>query len=188
MGMEIEAKMKVDDLATIRQRLKGAGATPQGVALEINSFFDTPTASLRNAGKGLRIRVATHADGSRKCTVTMKGPLQKGELKTREEIEFTVTDSQAVGQIFEHLGFSPTLSFEKRRESWLFQDCKVELDELPYLGTFVEIEGDSDARVMAARKALNLSQAPLISTGYIAMIAEYVETHHIADRQIRLDP
>ncbi|MDP9173747.1 MAG: class IV adenylate cyclase [Planctomycetota bacterium] len=186
MAKEIEAKMKVDDLDIIRQRLKAAGARADGAALEINSFFDTPQAALRASGKGLRIRIATKDDGARKCTITMKGPSEKGELKTREEIEFAITDPAEAQLLFENLGYELTLSFEKRRESWNFQDCKIELDNLPYLGTFVEIEAGSDSLVMQAREALGLAQTPLIQTGYIAMLASYLTAHNIRERRIRL--
>lgn len=184
MATEIEAKMKVDDLNAIRLRLKNAGAQPQGSALEENNFFDTPQNSLRAAGKGLRTRVAAKTDGSRKCTVTMKGPLQKSDLKSREETEFRVDDPDAARQLLENLGYQQTLSFQKRRESWTLQDCKIELDEMPYLGTFVEIEADSDQQVMSVRQALGLSNVPLISKSYVGMLAEYLQQHQIHDRVI----
>jgi len=56
MGMEIEAKMKVDDLEVIRLRLEAAGAVAVGQVLETNTFFDTPNCALREADKGLRLR------------------------------------------------------------------------------------------------------------------------------------
>ena len=62
MAMEIEAKMKVDDLESIRLRLEAAGAVPDGQVMETNTFFDTPNGGLRDADKGLRLR-ANHKKG-----------------------------------------------------------------------------------------------------------------------------
>jgi adenylate cyclase, class 2 len=186
MATEIEAKMKVVDLAAIAKRLADKGATRLRTDLEINTFLDTPTATLRSAGSGLRIRTATDDSGKSRSLITLKGPLQPGQLKTREETQFAVTDPAAATKMFEILGYRPTLSFQKRRQSWTFQGCEVELDELPYLGSYVEIEGDSNDRVMAARAALGLADLPLISEGYVAILAKYLHDHGIKEREIRL--
>ena len=171
MGIEIEAKMKVADLEEVRRRLESLGATPAGEHFEINTFFDTPDNALRVADKGLRIRANRDAaTGKTEQIVTFKGPRQAGELKTRKEIEFTVDDPEAATQFFAELGLGVSIRFEKRRRSWRFMNCKVELDELPKLGTFVEIEGPSHDAVMAARKALGLDTTAMISDSYASMI------------------
>lgn len=184
MSTEIEAKIKVQDLSAVRKKLEAAGARRLAKVLETNSFFDTSAHSLQSADRGLRIRVAVDESGQSKCTVTMKGPLQHGQFKTREEIEFTASDPQAVRRIFENLGYHLTLSFQKRRESWELGGCEVELDELPYLGAYVEIEGPGETIVDAVRHSLGLENLPLITTGYISMLARYLEQHQIQDRQI----
>jgi adenylate cyclase class 2 len=186
MAKEIEAKMKVVDLDSVRRRLVELIAQREGLELETNIFFDAPDFSLRAAGKGLRIRVAVAAGGKQHCTMTFKGPLLAGELKTREEIEFGLDDARAAQQLLEGLGFVTTLTFEKRRETWRYGDCKVELDLLPYLGTFVEIEGPGEEQVMEARRRLGLSELPLISTAYVSMLATYLHEHQINERHVRL--
>jgi len=186
MSAEIEAKMKVADLAMVRKRLEASGATRKAKELETNSFFDTPEHQLQSADRGLRIRLAVDENGKSRCLITMKGPLQAGQFKTREEIQFSANDADAVQKIFENLGYQLTLSFQKRRESWLFAECEVELDEMPYLGTYVEIEGKSEKIIAAARQSLGLANLPLISTGYISLLSRYLEEHQIKDRHIRL--
>ena len=57
MGIEIEAKMRVDDFATVRAALSGAGARRVGEVVEENIFFDTPARSLLSAKSGLRLRI-----------------------------------------------------------------------------------------------------------------------------------
>jgi adenylate cyclase class 2 len=186
MSDEIEAKMKVPDFSAILQKLRERGATRKGSELETNIFFDTPDAALRKADKGMRLRIAISERGIKKCIVTFKGPLQSGPLKKRQEIEFVVSGPKAVTDLFAQLGYHETLSFEKRRESWLFHECEVELDELPFLGKYVEIEGPSEAKVLEARTALDMADTEMIKRGYISLLDEYVRTNKIADHHLRL--
>jgi len=185
MGTEIEAKMKVSDFAPLRSKLQSLGAKRLGMELETNNFFDAPDQHLQKEDRGLRIRVAVDEAGKSHCTVTMKGPLQKGPFKTREEIEFTASDPDAVRAIFENLGFGLTLSFQKRRESWSFGGCSVELDDLPFLGKYVEIEGKTEKEIADARNALGLADLSSISSGYIALLSRYLQEHQIPERHIR---
>jgi adenylate cyclase class 2 len=185
MALEKEAKIKVDDLEPVRKKLAQLNAHRASAELETNFFFDRADGMLRHADKGLRIRRAKEKSGKERCTVTMKGPLLPGKLKSRDEIQFTVDDPKAVRHLFENLGFALTLSFQKRRETWKLRDCEVALDELPHLGQFVEIEGKSTRRILSVRRALGLSNRPLISTGYISMLARYLKQHGLKDRHIR---
>src|SRR5262245_23501510 len=91
MPVEIEAKMKVPDLAVVRQRLEECKAEPKGAVLETNTFFDTEDRTLLARDQGLRLRhtrdQATHAEAS---IITFKGPRLHGTLKSREEREVSV--------------------------------------------------------------------------------------------------
>jgi adenylate cyclase class 2 len=186
MGVEIEAKMKVDDFDEIRRRLQGSGATRVGSVLELNTFFDSADRHLVLKDKGLRLR-RTRDDrtGQEQFIITVKGPQQKGELKSREEAEVRVDDGEDAKAVLAALGFEPTLSFEKRRESWTLDDCKVELDELPILGRFVEIEGPGESAVMRVREKLEMTDTPLIRTGYATMLAQHLKESGDSRREIR---
>jgi adenylate cyclase class 2 len=121
---------------------------------------------------GLRLRRTRDAtSGAETFTVTSKGPASAGSLKRRDELEFTVSDADAAARLFVRLGFQPDLSFEKRRETWELDGCHVELDELPRLGKFVEIEGPSEDVILRVRDKLGLTRAQLVRTSYIAMVA-----------------
>lgn len=175
MGVEIEAKMRIADLDAVRARLKAVGATFKGRTQEVNRFFDAPDGRLGSADRGLRLRTNTNADtGTASHVVTMKGPRQQGAFKTREELEFTVDDVDAAAAVFTHLGYPLNLSFEKRRESWELDGCKIELDELPVFGTFVEIEADSESAIVSLQQKLGLAGEPNISTGYASMVARHL--------------
>jgi adenylate cyclase class 2 len=186
MPLELEAKMKVDDLAAVRRRLRECGATENGDLLEVNTFFDTPDRSLLKRDSGLRLRTASSLwQKQSRHVLTFKGPRQDRAFKARREIEFEVSDSALAREFLEALGFAVELSFEKRRQVWSLNDCEVVLDELPLLGTFVEIEGPSSDSIQAARAALQLADSPLINDSYIAMLVDYCRKHAITDRVIR---
>ena len=186
MPMEIEAKMKVDDLASIRAKLAGTGARRLGAFNETNTFFDSADRVLVAGDKGLRLRINQSIDtGKSENIITYKGPRQEGPLKNREEVELTVDDERRAARLFECLGFIKTLSFEKRREYWELDDCEVTLDELPHLGTFVEIEGPGEGAILAVRKRLALDTYPLIKTGYAAMIETFLRESKTATRDVR---
>ena len=81
-----------------------------------------------------------------------------------------------------------TLTFQKRRESWRLGECSVELDEVPFLGMYVEIEGPDEHVVMEAREALGLAEQPIIKTAYISLLADYMRKHGMTDQVIAFNP
>jgi adenylate cyclase class 2 len=189
MPIEIEAKMKVDDLAAMRQRLRECGADRIGEFFETNMFFDTRDRALLARDQGLRLRQKRDLASQRETvTLTFKGPRQAGQLKSREECELDVGNARDAINLLDRLGYQRVLTFEKKRQSWRLDDCAVELDELPHLGTFVEIEGPSEDVVLNVRQKLALSGRPHIAESYIAMLAKHLERQDIAERVIEFSP
>lgn len=175
MASEIEAKLRLTDIEAMRRRLRDEKAERLGAVAETNQFFDWPDHALREADCGLRVRRSRplDADAPVEVTVTYKGPRRPGELKIREEIEFGADDADMAETLLAALGLQPTVSFEKRRESWVLGDCRVELDELPMLGSFIEIEGPDEAAVQEVRARLGLGSAPVEPESYLAMVQRY---------------
>jgi adenylate cyclase class 2 len=185
MPVEIEAKMKVADHAQIRQRLRDNHAKHESTVLETNTFFDTSDRSLSSHDKGLRLRHTTDTQThEEKSKLTFKGPRQHGKLKNREEHELEVGNSQDAKALLEALGFAKMVSFQKRRESWMLDKCHVELDEVPYLGTFVEIEGPDEDAVMRVRERLQLQDNEPIMTSYISMLMSHLKEKGITARDV----
>jgi adenylate cyclase class 2 len=186
MAVEIEAKMQVDSLDVVRQRLQALGAEPAGEAIETNTFFDTDDRSLLAADKGLRLRTMhPQPSGQPKHIMTFKGPRQHGPLKSREEKEVGVDNAKAATVMLEALGYHHILSFEKKRESWRLADCLVELDELPHLGLFVEIEGPKEDAVMKVRESLQLADEPIIKASYVALLMTHLQETGNASRVVK---
>ena len=186
MPIEIEAKIKVPEHSSLRAKLHQLGATKVGEFLEINTFFDTEDRSLLAADRGLRIRQCRDCkSGEDKFILTLKGPRLHGQLKSREEIEVTVGHARDMSTVLEQLGYRVVLSFEKRRESWTLGGCHVELDEVPHLGTYVEIEGPGEEKVMKVREQLGLSDRPLVKASYIALLMTYLQEHGKSGREVK---
>ena len=179
-NIEIEAKVQVSDVGLLQQRIADSGGTLVGEHLEINTYFDTTSGSLRSTDQGLRVRVEQGQD-SRASRVTMshKGPRVHGRLKTRAETELVVSDARGALEFLSVLGYSRVLTFEKRRRRWRLDDCVVDVDTVPYLEDFVEIEGPSEQSVLAVRRKLGLDDAPLIQASYVSMLWTYLAEHRI---------
>src|SRR3954469_1364281 len=141
MPVEIEAKMKVGSFEPVLAALGECGAKFLGEHVETDAFFDTADRALLAGDRGLRLRVAVDASGKSEVLLTYKGPVGAGAIKQREEIQTPVGDAQMMGKLLEQVGFKQTLKYQKRRKSWMLDSCRVELDEIPHLGKFVEIEG-----------------------------------------------
>ena len=49
--------------------------------------------------------------------------------------------------------------------------CRIELDELPRLGPFIEIEGPDEKMIRSTMAALDLAGAETINESYVSMVA-----------------
>ena len=187
MSFEIEAKLRVDSHEPVRERLRVLGATPIETVREWNEIFDRPDGSLRRAGYGLRVRsVAAVVGLGQRATLTVKGPETGGAFKSREEREIEIDDATTAARILAMLGFVSILRYEKRRESWSWRECRIELDSPPHLGLFVEVEGPTDATIRAVRSDLGLDRKAHCPASYVRMLTEYCDKHGIADRTLHL--
>ena len=187
MGTEIEAKMHLDDGPALEAILVAAGGLPGPVCHELNIFFDTAQKTLQASGQGLRLRVERRQNNSRqKVIITHKGPRTNSSLKVRSETELVVEDVCSAEALLDALGFVRVLSFEKRRRRWRLDACHVDVDHLPYLGEFVEIEGASEEAVLALREKLGLATEPLISASYAGMLKHYLTQHQMTNDHVPL--
>ncbi len=175
MPIELECKVRVDSQDPVRARLRETGALYVGRVLETNRILDRHDRFLARAGCGLRIRAINVLDGDGPApTLTFKGPRQPGTtFKRRDEHEVAVQDPSALAKILDTLGYRDQIVYEKRRETWHMGVCHVELDELPTLGRFVEIEGPDEATITSALVALGLGDAPRISKSYVALLVPH---------------
>lgn len=167
MGREVEAKFKVESFAGVRRALRRAGASYLATVAQRDTYFDTPDKRLLKGDTGVRIRRVRYLGSGRgkkdsRPQITYKGPARaRATAKIRGEIQTRVEDARALEEILSAIGLTATITIEKRRASYLLGRCRVELDELPVIGRFVEIEAGSEKQVLAAARKLGLSGRPI---------------------------
>ena len=185
MSVEIEAKLKVESLEPVRERLVAADAEFLRAVTERNLHFDSADGRLRAADSVLRIRsVVVHRGAEAPSKLTYKGARLPGKVKRRTEIELDIADAPTAGRLLEALGFTLVSEIEKRRETWRLGSCHVELDEVPYLGTFVEIEGPDEKAIAVVQEALGLAHLSHIKEGYVALLLDHCRRNNLPIRQI----
>jgi len=181
MADEIEMKVRVDDFAAVRRALKRCGARHLGTVVQSDVFFDTDERALLADSSGLRVRrtrIVRPGCGARpdaRPLLTFKGPVRPGrKAKIRREMETRFETPGALADILGALGLKIILSYEKRRCSYRLGRCGVELDEVPLLGRFVEVEGPNERTVVGLTRKLGLG-GESIKTGYARLLAEACE-------------
>jgi adenylate cyclase class 2 len=163
MSHEIECKIPVADHQAVLARLREVDAEHLETVLQTDTYYDSADGRLREAGCGLRIRReqllqpgSRHAD--HRPLVTFKGPRDTdATYKVRRETETRVDSGEAIDGVLQALDVQPRMVIQKRRASFRLGGCQVELDELPMLGSFVEIEGPEESDVEQAIELLGVT-------------------------------
>jgi len=175
MPQEIEMKFKVARLTATARRLRACGGKYLATVIQDDLYLDTPSRRLLRAGCGLRLRTARLLRrGARRpnlaAMLTYKGPARRrARAKIRGECQTRVADAKAIAEVLAGCGMRPMLRLQKRRASYRLGRCRVELDELPLLGSFVEIEGPSEAAIESVRRRLQLT-GPAIRSHYVRLM------------------
>ena len=173
--VEIEAKLKVESLEPVAQKLKQIGAIFGGSVFQTDHYFDDTSGSLTKSDRAIRLRCETR-DAIVKNILAYKGPREAGEFKRRQEIQFGVDTTEQAMAFLAALGFEKSLIVRKRRKVWHIEGCEVALDDLADLGAFVEIEGPSEEKIAGVQSRLGLAHLPHIKEGYAALMRRYNET------------
>ncbi|MBN2020323.1 MAG: class IV adenylate cyclase [Sedimentisphaerales bacterium] len=183
MYIEIEAKLKVDSLAEAARRLKAAGAEFKRKRLHTDTYFDDTKGTLRKADRALRIRKQL-IGRKEQVVITYKGPRQKGRFKRRQEIQFKVGNAESAEMFLFALGYKKALVFQKKRRVWRLDRCEVALDELPLLGSFVEIEGPNEKTISRVQRKLGLSDLPHIKESYATLMQKRKRQLGISEKEV----
>jgi adenylate cyclase class 2 len=134
--IEIEKKFRLTKRQrdAVLKRLPVVGAELKGEDFEENTLFSGKALELGTCVLRLR-RVG------RSATLTFKKAIPgTSSIKQRREEETQVADPEAMEAILMALGFTPSLVYEKRRQTWRLGNTEIVIDVLPF-GLFMEIEG-----------------------------------------------
>jgi predicted adenylyl cyclase CyaB len=133
---EIEAKLKLNDLAIIKkanlQKVKEVNV--------LDIYFDSDFLKLKSQDKVLRLRKEGDI-----AYIAYKGSREKHDnLVVRDETEPTISSFEDGLLILKSLGFYDIVKIEKKRSFFSIEklpSLSVTLDEYPFIGLFIEIEG-----------------------------------------------
>ncbi len=162
--LEKEVKFYITDLSALKDRLLAIGSVQlQPRTREMNYRFDTPDRQLSLSGRALRLRQ------DKRTILTYKGPttLESG-VRVRSEYETVVDDLANARAILEGLGYTLTVSYEKWRAVYQYNNLEITLDELPY-GNFTEIEGTDTAAIQTTARVLALDWETRIQASYLEL-------------------
>jgi adenylate cyclase class 2 len=165
--LEIEVKIRIGDLAPLREKLLAAGlALARERHREINTLFDFRDRTLSRGRQALRLRVV-----GKTAALTFKGPPQKSRrFKIREEFETSVRSPNQLAKILRALGLVPVFRYEKRRTVYRKGTLSACLDELA-IGNFLELEGERE-KIVRLSERLGIARSAWITRDYVQMLSE----------------
>lgn len=165
--VEIEIKVRVDDLAALQARLAAMGAAVvQERHREENVLYDFRDKRLAGGRQALRLRRV-----GRKAFLTFKGAPEKSRrFKIRTEYETEVRNGRQLVRILQSLGLVEAVRYEKFRTVLRLGTLTICLDETR-AGTFAEFEGEREKITRIAR-ALNIPSSEWIRKSYLTLLRE----------------
>ena len=103
-------------------------------------------------GKWIRLRT-----NGIKTTLTIKD-LVTSKIDGTRELEIEVNDFDNANKILNELGYEAKGYQENRRCQYVLDDVEIDIDDWPYLPTYLEIEGPSEERVYEVVKLLGFKE------------------------------
>lgn len=148
--IEIEKKYRLtlEQRDDVLQCLREVGAEFRGDEFEENVIYGG--GGLKRESSVLRLRRV----GDRALLTYKERLPESAAIKQYIEEETAVGDADAMAVILETLGFTAALVYEKRRQTWVYGQTEIVIDELAF-GLFMEIEGES-AQIHAVEQALGI--------------------------------
>jgi adenylate cyclase class 2 len=169
--LEREVKLLFPTTESARAAVLATGAlAAHPRRLQDDSLYDTADEVLRKKGHVVRIRTERWSDGTTTTLLTVKGPVQPGQMKMREEHETRVEKADALTHAFDVLGLRPWFRYQKYREEFSVQGVVIAIDDTP-VGTYVEIEGDEEA-IHVVTSALGRTPADFIVDSYYRLFMQ----------------
>jgi adenylate cyclase class 2 len=150
--------------------------------LESDQLYDFPKGTLMAEGKLIRLRRTSPGQAgpapdvpgkAARNTVTYKGPGMSQRYKSREEIEFDVSDADAFAEVLDRLGYQPRFFYQKYRTKFAApgEPGMVTLDETP-MGVFLELEGP-EYWIDATALRLGYASSAYVTASYFSLYREY---------------
>lgn len=169
MNTEVEVKFLDTDHDEMRERLQAAGATLERPKRSMRRVvLDFPDNRLKERDGWLRIR-----DEGYTVKMTYK-QLDTWSPSGVRAAEVVVAGFDAAKNVLEAVGMEAKAYQESKAETWRLGDVRVVLSEWPFVRPFLELEGQSEAELKKAAKALHLHWKDVVTGGIEPVyMAEY---------------
>lgn len=146
---------------------------PKNHVRQLDEYYDTPDGQLKKQDLVIRIR-----SNGRKKTIALKSPRMElpSGATNRIELEFMSAEGEQVHEQLQNQGLTPNEAAEKERWTFIHNESEIVLDKLPFIGSFIEIEGPSENAIQEIVSLLNLSSCRVVRQNYgELMIAKFRE-------------
>ena len=154
---------------------------------EADQLFDLASGALRRSDQILRLRKTSSAEEGQRAMVTYKGCASREIYKSREEIEFDVSDPDAFTLVLERLGYHPGFRYEKYRTMFKAygEPGLITIDETP-IGVYLELEGPQ-AWIDSTAARLGFPAERFLTVSYARLYREHLEHHPGAPPDMTFD-
>ena len=161
-NIEIEIKLKLDNPSILLEWLKN-NAELIKTSNQTDYYFDPPHKTYiydnkfdgtKDADEWFRIRVSDK--GNEICYKKWHRKPETGESTHADEIETMIGNEKQMLIILEKLGFKPTSTIKKHRNSYKYKNFQFDCDEVENIGFFVEIEFQGELEDPAQGKQIIL--------------------------------
>jgi adenylate cyclase class 2 len=164
MSIEFEAKVIEVNKEELEKKILQLGGSKVGKVIMKRYVYDIDP---KRRGHWIRLR-----DDGKQTTLTVKKIHHDGISGTEEE-EVMVEDFQRTHALLELMGYIPSAYQENERTSFLFNDSRLEIDHWPMIPPYLEIEADSQERVLETARQLGFTEKQLTGENTVKIYARY---------------
>ena len=163
---EIEIKLKIpseEDAMKLIEKLGKISNNAPEYFEQTDIYYDAKNGDLMKKDFVIRMRIVNG-----KGYVAMKSPriFINDAVQKRIELEFEVKDIEAIKQKIKNQGLLETTVMEKRRTEFVLDNAVIAVDELPFIGWFLEIESDGEESIEKIIKDLGVSSFERVKLNY----------------------
>lgn len=141
--IEYEIKAKLDDQKAFTNLITSLGGRYGMRLMQTDTYLTNDVLDFPGEGSVFRMRVSTGDGIGKSSFITYKGPKIDEKTKSREELEFGVSDPNIALDVLRRMNFAVVLSIKKTRQEYYLGMYTVCVDHVDELGWFAEIEQTS---------------------------------------------
>jgi adenylate cyclase class 2 len=168
--IEVEVKARAPE--GMAEKIAALGGELIAVENHQDLYFNSPLRDFKRSDEALRIRIKE--EGAR---LTYKGPKIDRTTKSRLELTVRIDDARQMEEILGHLGFVFSAAVFKRRSKYSYKGATLALDDVEGLGSFVEVEAQTEADIEVQRRKVigimgELGLHESITSSYLELLEE----------------